>query len=294
MPPRRLSSLLKQDTLVALLDGTSAAAQSQTVPVEKAAMIPASVKKFRHLIAHPKLVDKIMMVLDPLRFFQSELNSPLWKVETKLGVIYIYLKETPESVMPSVYVEELKNEKAFLAAVSQISKKNVVATKLSVGDLKKGFYNVNGTAVEWPWKGEGDDASERARVCLSEMGKTIVVADPFDIDSVAVVTTATGRSVKSEPLRQLFESEGVDYGDYGRQWVVQDGTYIMSPSAKRKAAKMSPPGRASPKQKEEKTAPVALAAGNVSEALRLRINNAASSSSSSRQSAEVVLSGSHS
>ena len=86
MPPRRLSSLLKQDTLVALLDGTSAAASSQTVPVEKAVMVPASVKKFRHLIAHPKLVDKIMMVLDPLRFFQSELNDPLWKVETKLSI----------------------------------------------------------------------------------------------------------------------------------------------------------------------------------------------------------------
>jgi len=192
------------------------------------------------------------MRLDPLRFSLSMLKDPLWTVETKLGVIYMYLKETPESVMPSVYVEELKDEKAFLAAVSQISQKNVAATKLSVEDLKKGFYNVNGTAVEWPWKGEGDDASERARVCLSEMGKTIVVADPFDIDSVAVVTTAGGRSVKSEPLRQLFETEGVDYGDYGRQWVVKDGTYIMSPSAKRKAAKMSPPGRASPKQKEEK------------------------------------------
>ena len=139
MPPRRLSSLLKQDTLVALLDGTSAAAASQTVPVEKAAMVPASVKKFRHLIAHPKLVDKIMMRLDVLRFSQSELNDPLWTVETKLGIIYMYLKEKPESVMPSVYIEELKNEKAFLAAVSQRSKKNVAATKLSVEDLKKGF-----------------------------------------------------------------------------------------------------------------------------------------------------------
>ena len=115
---------------------------------------------------------------------------------------------------------------------------------------------MNGTAIEWPWKPEGDEAAERPSVCLSEMGKTIVVADPFDIDSVAVVTTATGRSVKSEPLRQLFETEGVDYGDYGRQWVVQDGTYIMSPSAKRKAAKMSPPGRASPKQqKKSKSGP---------------------------------------
>ena len=85
MPPRRLSSLLKQDTLVALLDGTSSSASSQTVPVEKEAMVPASVKKFKHLIAHPKLVDKIMMRLDVLRFSQSELNDPLWTVETKLG-----------------------------------------------------------------------------------------------------------------------------------------------------------------------------------------------------------------
>ena len=117
--------------------------------------------------------------------------------------------------------------------------------------------------------------------------------DIFDIESVAIVTTATGRAVKSEPLRQLFETEGVDYGDYGRQWVVKDGTYIMSPSAKRKAAKMSPPGRASPKKKKKKASPVALAAGNVSAALRLRINTAASGSSSGHQSAEVVLSGSH-
>ena len=127
---------------------------------------------------------------------------------------------------------------------------------------------------------------------MEEMGEKIAVADPFDIDSVAIVTTAAGRVVKSEPLRQMFEGEGVDFAGYGQQWIVKDGTYIMSPAAKRKAAKMTPPGRASPKKKRKKTNPVALPVGNVSEAVMNRINNAGSSSSSSRQSAQLVLSGS--
>ena len=53
MPPHRLSSLLKKETLVALLDGTSDSAQSQTVPVEKAIMVPTGIKKFKHLMTYP-------------------------------------------------------------------------------------------------------------------------------------------------------------------------------------------------------------------------------------------------
>ena len=179
----------------------------------------------------------------------------------------------------------------FFAAVSQISSKNVDAAKLSVEALKKGFYRVDGHMVEWPWANEGDDSGATPKVCLEDMGKTITVVNPFDIDSIATATTAAGRVMKSEPLRQMFEGEGVDFAGYGQQWIVKDGTYIMSPAAKRKAAKMTPPGRASPKKKRKKTNPVALPVGNVSEAIMNRINNAGSSSSSSRQSAQLVLSG---
>ena len=292
IPPRRLSSLLKKETLVALLDGSSDAAQSQVGTVEKEVVLPSGIKKFKHLTAYPKLVDKIMMRLDVKRFFESELKHPQWTMEAKMGVIYMYLKETPESLMPSTYIEELKAEKVFFAAVSQISSKNVDAAKLSVEDLKKGFYRVDGNMVEWPWANEGDDSGATPKVCLEDMGKTITVVNPFDIDSIATATTAAGRVVKSEPLRQMFEGEGVDFAGYGQQWIVKDGTYIMSPAAKRKAAKMTPPGRASPKKKRKKTNPVALPVGNVSEAIMNRINNAGSSSSSSRQSAQLVLSGS--
>ena len=44
-------------------------------------------------------------------------------------------------------------------------------------ELKKGFFNVDGTDVEWPWPSEVDGASEKARVCLKEMGKSIVVEE---------------------------------------------------------------------------------------------------------------------
>ena len=65
MPPRRLSSLLKQDTLVALLDGTADTATSQSVAAEKDAQIPASVKLFRRFAQHPKFVNKILATIDP-------------------------------------------------------------------------------------------------------------------------------------------------------------------------------------------------------------------------------------
>ena len=113
MPPPRLSSLLKKDTLVALLDGTADSAQSQPVAAENVAQLPVSLKKFKRLSQQPKLVDKILAAMDPHKFTPDVLGDKLWKDGAKLGVVYMYLKQSPESDMPRMYILELKFEAVF-------------------------------------------------------------------------------------------------------------------------------------------------------------------------------------
>ena len=128
-------------------------------------------------------------------------------------------------------------------------------------------------------------------MCFEDAGKAVVVEDPFDIDSVAIVTTATGRKVKSEKLRELFEVEGVEFGDFGQKFPLEGGTSIMSPSAKRKAPRMSPISSSPRKKIKGKKKVIELAAGNVSDALMRKLAPAAGRSSSSRLSAAAVLEG---
>ena len=96
IPPPRLSSLLKKDTLVALLDGTADSAPSQPVAAESVAQLPVSLKRFRNLCQYPKLIDKILAAIDPHKFTPWVLKDDLWNDGAKLGVIYMYLKQTPE------------------------------------------------------------------------------------------------------------------------------------------------------------------------------------------------------
>ena len=125
IPPPRLSSLLKKDTLVALLDGTADSAPSQPVAAESRAQLPVSLKRFRNLCQYPKVIDKILAAIDPHKINPSVLKDDKWKDGAKLGVIYMYLKQTPESDLPRVYILELKFEAAFLSAVSQLSNRCV-------------------------------------------------------------------------------------------------------------------------------------------------------------------------
>ena len=291
IPPPRLSSLLKKDTLVALLDGTADSAPSQPVAAESRAQLPVSLKRFRNLCQYPKLIDKILAAIDPHKFTPGVLKDDLWKDGAKLGVIYMYLKQTPESEMPRVYILELKFEAAFLSAVSQLSNQCVDTRKLPVEALKEGFYHVKGCKVQWAYRGEYEGRGERPTVCFEDAGKAVVVEDPFDIDSVAIVTTATGRKVKSEKLRELFEVEGVEFGDFGQKFQLEGGTSIMSPSAKRKASKMSPMSSSPRKKNKGKKKLIELAAGNVSDALMRKLAPAAGRSSSSRPSAAAVFEG---
>jgi len=245
--------LLKKDTLVALLDGTADSAPSQPVAAESRAQLPVSLKRFNNLGQYPKLIDKILAAMDPHKFTPEVLDDKLWKDGAKLGVIYMYLKMSPESDMPRVYILELKFEAAFLSAVSQLSNQCVDARKLPVEALKEGFYHVKGCKVQWAYRGEYEGRGERPTVCFEDAGKSVVVEDPFDIDSVAIVTTAKGRMVKIEPLRELFEMEGVDFENFGQKFELEGGTYIMSPSAKRKASRMSPKSSSPRKKNKEKS-----------------------------------------
>ena len=86
IPPPRLSSLLKKDTLVALLDGTADSAPSQPVAAESVAQLPVSLKRFRNLCQYPKLIDKILAAIDPHKFTPGVLKDDLWKDGAKLGL----------------------------------------------------------------------------------------------------------------------------------------------------------------------------------------------------------------
>ena len=156
--------------------------------------------------------------------------------------------------------------------------------------MKKGFYRVKGCKVEWAWQ-IVEDGSANPTVCFADTGTAVAVEDPFDIDSVAIVTTSKGRKVKSEPLRELFEIEGVDFENFGQKFEVEDGAYIMSPSAKRKASRMSPKSSSPRKKKQGKKKLIEHAAGSVSDALMRKLAPAAGRSSSSRPSAAAVFEG---
>lgn len=77
MPPPRLSSLLKKDTLVALLDGTADSVQSQPVAAANVAQLPASLKQVKRLSQQPKLLDKILPAIGPHKFTPDVLGDKL-------------------------------------------------------------------------------------------------------------------------------------------------------------------------------------------------------------------------
>ena len=168
MAPHRLSSLLKNNTLVALLDGTADSAQSQPVAAENVAQLPAILKRFKHLGQQPKLVDKILAAIDGRKFTPAVLEDRHWEEGAKLGVIYMYLKQTAESDLPRVYILELKCERTFLSAASQLSQQCRASVLMPVDALKKGFYRVKGCKVEWALHID-DDESEKPTMCVSKI-----------------------------------------------------------------------------------------------------------------------------
>ena len=238
----------------------------------------------------PKLVDKILAAIDGRKFTPAVLEDRHWEEGAKLGVIYMYLKQTAESDLPRVYILELKCERTFLSAASQLSQQCRASVLMPVDALKKGFYRVKGCKVEWALHID-DGESEKPTVCFEDTGKAITVEDPFDIDSVAIFTTFKDRKVKSEPLRELFEICGVDFSNFGQKFKLEGGTEIMSPSAKRKASRMSPKSSSPRRKHKGRKVEIKLAAGRVSDALMRRFTPEAGSSSCSRPSAAAVFGG---
>jgi hypothetical protein len=281
--------MLKKDTLVALLDGTlQVSATSLANDVEAAKRIPNAVRKFKHLVSFPKLVDKILIAIDAKKFNPKLLEDEGCRVRDKVGMICMALKETPESDMPSVYLLELQSEQRFLSAVSQKCSDAVGSiAELKLAVLKWGYYVVDRDKITWAWT-VGED-KKIPTVSLADLGETVDVHDRFDIDSVATVTTKSGIAMTTGPLRLLFEQEGVDFDGFKQPWVVDGCTRILSPAAKRQLAKASLSGSPKKKRRGKGTA-LTVAAGNVSDALSRRLLGS-SSGSNARPTAAQVLGG---
>ena len=167
--------------------------------------------------------------------------------------------------------------------------------KIPSNVLEHGFYRVDGVKFVWPWKKtDGAQPDTFPTVDLGEIAEEIVVDEPYNIDSEATFVTKAGLKMKTPPLRELFEKEGVDFTVFGVRWQIDGCTEIISASAKRKAMQKAR-AALSPKRRRRTTGSRVCSASpkqvaNVSAALARRLERPGPASSSSKPpTAEDVL-----
>jgi hypothetical protein len=287
--------MIKKDTLVALLDGrltaSDVAAPSQEAVQKK---LPTHVKRFKHLSGYSKLLDKILLAMDPRKFTETVLASEAFQRVDKLGVVYMGLKEGPDSELPRVYLQEMDSEGAFLSAISQrYVEVEDNLRDIPVSKLKHGFYRVEGVTIIWPWATDGEKPDVFPTVTFEDIGTEISIDEPFSIESDATVKMANGREMKTGPLNLLFEKEGVSFDNFGNRWRVQGCTAIISASAKRKA-KAAERAALSPKRRKKtsssgqmSTSPQSIS--GIGAALARRLGSSSSSSGAMHTAVGVLM-----
>ena len=204
----QLAGLMKNDSLVALLDGrlsTSDAASSQGVASSVVKKLRASATKFKHLKQTPAVIDELLIALKPT-LFNTDNVKPM-DLDKKLGYVCLCLAVTPSTHLPHKYFPDLIEVQKFKAACSQRFGSEM-AQRLqgkTLRQLDAGFYPLQSNgAISCIFAADDDTDSWQS----FGAGATVTVVDPFDIDT-AISVVQNGRKWNWPDLKSSFEESHI-------------------------------------------------------------------------------------
>ncbi|MCP4244733.1 MAG: hypothetical protein GY772_29670 [bacterium] len=210
-----ISSLLKNDNLVALLDGRLQGGPK--APPAKVTNIRVAYKKFKHLTKTKGLIEKILARIDPGTFAPDVFRT--WTdMDEKLGVMCMALGVSRNTALPNQYYEGLSSQEAFLSACSQrYAGIGRIMAGRSLDEIKRGWYDVDNahTVTCFLSRGEG-----RARQVFDD-NASIAILQPFETTTSAEVSQY-GRTYLCNDLKSVFEDAGVVFPDEDAEWRLPD------------------------------------------------------------------------
>ena len=205
-----LSGLLKNDSLVALLDGRLAANSQSPASSQK----PEQVRKlrntarvFKHILQSAGVCDAILRKLLPSVFVDARDLKQLTD-DLKIAVLCMLLVVKPTTPLPLRYYKDLVEVDKFIAACSQRFD-DVMKSALGVATMEKvmkGYYEASGDGdVETIFK-----TTEGRNVKIQCGGDGGRVLDPFDLET-GLESDVVGRKMVFKDLKASFEAEGVAF-----------------------------------------------------------------------------------
>jgi hypothetical protein len=122
----------------------------------------------------------MLVEMDARKCNETVLASEVLQGIGKLGVLYMGLKEGPDSEVPRVYIQEMGTESVFFSAISQRYQK--IEENLggfTIASLRHGFYRVDGLKIIWPWALDAEKPAEFPTVAFGDIATEITIDDPF-------------------------------------------------------------------------------------------------------------------
>ena len=218
----RLHSLVQNDGLVGALEGRAEVAVKQPAGRRKTgATLKARMTRFKHLTQMPTVISSILRALE--ESVHDDLLASGEDVQVQLNVLCLALKVSQGSLLPKQYLQGMGCVDAFTSAC--VVRYAVFSKPLHdkrLQDILNGHWAESGQKISSIY----DERDEKAVVDLS-FADDVQIQDPFDLDTVAIVTQGAAK-FKVEDLKQTLSEAGVEFPDVMEKWTVKGAEPIFT------------------------------------------------------------------
>jgi hypothetical protein len=201
-----LSGLLKNDGLIALLDGRLVGSQSaaSSPKANSKRRLKAGATKFKHLVDVKGIIGEVLKRLLP-KVFTDEVLEGIDPNES-FGIFCMALAVTPTTSLPHKYYPDLVDIDSLISACSQRYEQvmKAVLDNKDLDEMKGGFYGA-----------QPDESSQSNTVqCILcthiesfKDADSVTILEPFDMDSGIEVKSKDGRKLVFNDLKDAFQSD---------------------------------------------------------------------------------------
>ena len=206
-----LGGMLKNDSLVALLDGRLQAPDPATAPSKKnlkiASKLRATATRFKHVSDTKGCASQVLQTIVPELWTAGLMSEP---DNVQLDLLCVLLCVTPDTHLPSKYWVDLHELDNFVPACSQrfAAVMSETVKGMSLEELKKGYYtdgpNGGVQCIFSNGLGKTDTTQEFG-------DKPVTIENPLDVDTPVSIDMEDGRKMKFYDLKASFEAAGVRF-----------------------------------------------------------------------------------
>ncbi len=210
-----MSSLLKNDNLVALLDGRLQGCP-KTTPT-KVTNLRVAYTKFKHVTKTTGLIEKVLDCINPEASSHDVMRH--WSnMPEKLGVMCMALHVSGKSTRPNQYYADLSSQDAFLSACSQrYERLGGIMAGRKLADMTKGWFDVENENTVPCFLGKEEPKATQA---FGENASNRIL-QPFEM-TTAIEVTQYGRQYLCTDLKSGFEEAAVRFPDTEEKWRLRD------------------------------------------------------------------------